>query len=90
MKFNRAKCWILYLGQDSPGCKDRLGNERLESSARERDLGVLVFGKLDRASSALEPGWPDLSWGYQAQHHSWAREGIVLLCSELGWSHLEC
>ncbi|KAF4792409.1 calcyphosine 2 [Turdus rufiventris] len=90
MKFNRAKCWILHLGQDNPGCKDRLGNERMESSARERDLGVLVCGKLDRASSALEPGGPDLSWGHQAQHHRWAREGIVLLCSELGWSHLQC
>ncbi|RMC17991.1 hypothetical protein DUI87_04867 [Hirundo rustica rustica] len=39
MKFNKGKCQILLLGRDSPGCMDSLGNEMLESSAMERDLG---------------------------------------------------
>ncbi|KAJ7410048.1 rna-directed dna polymerase from mobile element jockey-like [Pitangus sulphuratus] len=47
MKFNKGKCWILHLGWGNPGCTSRLENERLESSAKERDLGVLVKGKLN-------------------------------------------
>ncbi|KAF4801076.1 hypothetical protein TURU_037207 [Turdus rufiventris] len=46
-KFNKGKCWILHLGWGSPGWTDRLGNEGLESSAMERDLGVLADGKLN-------------------------------------------
>ncbi|KAJ7408548.1 neurabin-1 isoform X2 [Willisornis vidua] len=42
MKYCKGKCWILHLG-----CTGRLGNERLESSATERDLGVLVSSKLN-------------------------------------------
>ncbi|RMC12632.1 hypothetical protein DUI87_10156 [Hirundo rustica rustica] len=42
MKFNKGKCQTLYLG-----FMHRLGNEMLESSATESDLGVLVDGKLN-------------------------------------------
>ena len=47
MKFNEGKCQILHLRHGNPGCTYRLGNERLESSSAERDLGVLVDGRLD-------------------------------------------
>ncbi|KAJ7427892.1 rna-directed dna polymerase from mobile element jockey-like [Willisornis vidua] len=47
MNFSEGKCQILHLGWNNPRCMDRLGNEMLESSAMEKDLGVLVDGKLN-------------------------------------------
>ncbi|KAJ7411434.1 hypothetical protein BTVI_49899 [Pitangus sulphuratus] len=46
-KFNKGKSRILHLGWGNQGCTYRMGNEMLESSAAERDLGVVVSGKLN-------------------------------------------
>ncbi|TRZ25770.1 hypothetical protein HGM15179_001356 [Zosterops borbonicus] len=42
MKFNKDKWRTLHLGQGNPGFMYRLGHERLESKAAERDPGVLI------------------------------------------------
>ncbi|KAK4806195.1 hypothetical protein QYF61_001118 [Mycteria americana] len=49
MKVNKTKCWILHLGRSNAGHKYRLGEEGLESSPAERDLGVLVDSRLKRS-----------------------------------------
>ncbi|GAB0176468.1 mitochondrial enolase superfamily member 1 [Grus japonensis] len=47
LKFNKAKCKILHVGQRNPKHDYRLGEEWIESSPEEKDLGVLIDGKLN-------------------------------------------
>ncbi|KAJ7424370.1 hypothetical protein BTVI_06590 [Pitangus sulphuratus] len=46
VKFNKGNCQILHLGWNNPRYVYRLWNQMLKSSAMERDLGVMVNGKL--------------------------------------------
>jgi len=91
MRFHKAKCKVLHLGRGNPYYQDRLGDEGIEGSPAEKDLGTLVAEKLDMSHKhalAAQKGNGILGC-IKRSMASRSREGILPLCSALVRPHLE-
>ncbi|KAK4820576.1 hypothetical protein QYF61_001816 [Mycteria americana] len=91
MRFNKAKCKVLHMGRGNPQYQYRMGDEGIESSPVEKDLGVLVDDKLDMSRQrvlAVQKANRILGC-IKRSMASRSREAILPLCSALVRPHLQ-
>jgi len=91
MGFSKAKCNVLHLGRGKLQYQYRLGDEGIESSPEEKNLGVLVDEKLDmtRKRTLAAQKANSILGCIPGSVASRSRDGILPLCSALLRPHQE-
>jgi len=90
-RFNKVKCKVLHMDWDNAQYQYRMGDEGVESSPAEKDLGVVVDEKLNmchqRALTAQKANY--IMGCIKRSVASSSKEEILTLYSALVRSHLE-